>query len=111
MPLVRENRVNQHASMRVNQSLNLNVGVVLWIDLIDRSHAIYVRADLPMNLDMFRRSLVQPEGCHDVLITNGFMAKARLRDFEPKEDLEHDGEVNDVPHQTSEDARSIRNKK
>jgi len=107
---VRKDRVNQHASMRVNQSLNLDVGVILWIDLVDRSHPIYVRADLPMNLEMLRRSLVQPKGCHNIPFTNGFMAKARLGNFEPKKNFEHDGEVNDVPHQTSEDARSIRNK-
>jgi hypothetical protein len=81
MPRVRENSVNQHASMRVNQSLNLSVGVILWIDLIDQSHTIYVQADLPMNLEMFWRSLVQPEGCLNVAFTNGLIAKARLGNF------------------------------
>ena len=106
---IRDDRVNQHASMRANQSLNLSVGVILWIDLIDQSYTIYVRADLLMNLEMFWRSLVQPEGCHNVVFTNGFTV--RLGNFKPKENLEHDGEVNDVPHQTSDDTRSIRNKK
>ena len=81
----------------------------MWIDLIDQNHVIYVRADLLMNLEMFRISLVHPEDCHDVVFTNGF--GERWGKLQPKQGLEHDGEVNDVSDQTSEDVRSIRNKK
>lgn len=104
-PGVREDRVDQHATMLVDQPLDLKVRLVVGLDVVEQRHVIDVLADLAVHFEVRGRALVHPERGDDVVLAE--RRQARLANFEPEQDLEHDGDVDDVSHEAAEDAWAV----
>lgn len=98
---IREDRVDQHAAVRIDQPLDLEVRLVVGLDVVEQRHVVDVLADLAVHLEVRGRAVVHPERGDDVVLAEG--RQARLPDFEPEQDLEHDGDVDDVSHEAAED--------
>ena len=91
--------------MGIDQSLDLDVSVIIWVGVVNQRHIINIFANLFMNFDMACRSLIMIEGRDDVVFEEIWYL--RLSNFEPEQDLKYDRDVNNVSHNATEDARAI----
>lgn len=93
---ISQDSIDQHSTMSIDQPLNLQMRLIVRVDMIQQLHIVNVFANLRVDLDVRSGPSVQTKGGVDVSFREGW--KVWLGDFEPEQDFEDDGDVDDVSH-------------